>query len=379
MGEGVKVESVASFGQGDTWSKSLFALIAWCFLMMACAACTPQNRLEHVPAEMPSSKTAGEWKKADRATKRQFMAEYRAAGADNRAVYKKYLPILGASAILDFLEKQNTFCHGEAHNLGKELYAQTQDIGQALGTCGNRCTAGCMHGVVGEAFGDKLHEDVASNMERFCQSEAMRRDHKPGNCAHAMGHALMIANANDLSRSLNACKEFAALGMEYYCATGVFMQHQFSSEEAKTPANPKDDPTALCRGELRFPAACYRYMFRLTENSAQADRDKIVAICQSLANAHQQRGCFHGVGNLYSMPIVKNHALLAEICRHGDAESQTLCIEGAIEKLADYHEKLAEKICGVLTGPNLESCLAATRHKMYSLDKPSLEFYLPST
>jgi hypothetical protein len=322
-----------------------------------------------------SGKTSS-WKSADAMARRQFIAEYKANSTGNRQVYKKYLPILGIGAILDYLEKGNPYCHGEAHNLGKELYAQTRDIGQSLILCGSRCTGGCMHGVIGEAFGGQLHEDVANKMDGFCQSGEMLRDHKPGNCAHAMGHALMLSNNGDLARSLKSCEEFKQPGMDYYCATGVYMQYQFFLQEGKFP---RDGQllSATCGKEERFPAACYRYMLRVIRNDADDEREKLIATCLSLTDTHQQRGCFHGLGNLYSKQMLIRPVLFAEICRHGDVESQTLCIEGAIEKLADFDSRQAEWLCTALSGNNLETCMAATRHKMYSLDKPTLKLYRP--
>ena len=55
-----------------------------------------------------------------------------------------------------------------------------------------------MHGVVGEALGEGLHRDITSRMEGFCRSDVMA-SHKRGNCAHAIGHALLL-NSRDLAR-----------------------------------------------------------------------------------------------------------------------------------------------------------------------------------
>jgi hypothetical protein len=338
---------------------------------------------------LPGPETAGEstgmsqsgktttWESADATAKRQFIAEYKANPTDIRPVYQKYLPILGVGAILDYLEKRFPFCHGEAHDLGRELYAQTRDIGESLSLCGNRCTAGCMHGVIGEAFGGQLHEDVASRMDGACQSGEMLRDHKPGNCAHAMGHALMLSSNGDLAYSLSACKQFKQPGMDYYCATGVYMQYHAFLEEGKSPPD-EQLLSATCGNEKRFPAACYLFMLQTVgSDAARDDREKWITTCLSLPDIHHQRGCFHGLGKRYSIPMAKWPDLLPKICGHGDAETQILCIEGAIQKLADYNSTLAEQVCNALSGNHRETCLAATRYKMYSLDKPTLKLYRP--
>lgn len=348
-----------------------------CSLKRGTSRLLPGSETADDSTDMLQSEKTSSSKSADAATRNQFIAEYKANIGEkyNRPVYKKYLPILGVGAILDYLE-QNPYCHGEAHNLGKELYAQTRNISQSLSLCGSRCTGGCMHGVLVEAFGDQSYEEWVSTMDGFCQSKEMLRDHKPGNCAHAMGHALMLSNNGDLAGSLKACDEFKQPGMDYYCATGVYMQYQVMLQEGKSPYDERLLST-VCGKEERFPAACYRYMLRVIRRPLGDDRERLIATCLSQIDIRHQSGCFHGLGNLYFPQMLRRPVLLAEICGHRDAEIQALCIEGAIEKLADFDSVQAERLCSTLTGNNLETCMAATRHKMYSLDKPTMKLYRP--
>jgi len=59
---------------------------------------------------------------------------------------------------------------------------------------------------------------------------------------------------------------------------------------------------------------------------------------------------------------------------YGD-ESFTLCVEGAMEKQADFNQGVARSICAKQTGEVREACDAAVANGMYNLDKPSLVFY----
>ncbi len=52
-----------------------------------------------------------------------------------------------------------------------------------------------------------------------------------------------------------------------------------------------------------------------------------------------------------------------------------MCIEGAIEKLADYNEEHALKVCATLLGENRKLCEAAAYEKIYRPNKPSLDLY----
>jgi hypothetical protein len=335
--------------------------------------------------EMGGGKAAGfapgstaSWDKADPGIKAKFTTEYESIkDDDDRPVYAKYLPLLGVDAILDYLEMQNPMCHGVAHNLGKELYTQTKDINGALQSCGNRCTGGCMHGVVGEAFGSQSHENVADKMEAFCSQGEMARLHKAGNCAHAMGHALMLSNGGELGESLESCSNFKQPGMDYYCATGVFMQYEmFLAEgvldlEQKTLYSPCDEHS-------QYPAACYRYMMYGIADRLDHDIPKIIDACLALPDAFKRGGCLHGLGNQHTRKIAEDPDLLPRLCSQGSADEQAMCIEGAIEKLADFDEQSGMRACAKLNGANAETCRAAARHKMYSLDKPTLKLYRPA-
>lgn len=315
------------------------------------------------------------WDSADPKVKDRFTSDYKSA-VDDRAVYKKYLPILGADALLDYLEKENPLCHGVAHSLGAELYAQSKDLPESLQRCAHRCTGACMHGVVGEAFGALNPREITDKMEQVCQSGEMARLHKPGNCAHATGHALMLSSNADLGWSLDACRQFKQPGMDYYCATGVFMQYEMFLDEGK---GKRDRQTLYspCDKYTQFPAACYRYIVELMSQALNDDHSKLTKACMALPR-FERLGCFHGLGKKYSRKIGQTSELLAQVCLIGNAEDQAMCIEGAIEKLADHNEQLARRACATLTGDGLRICQAAAAEKMYRLNKPTMPLYRPN-
>ena len=65
----------------------------------------------------------------------------------------------------------------------------------------------------------------------------------------------------------------------------------------------------------------------------------------------------------------------AEVCRFGTKEDQTVCIDGAIERLAKYHPEKAAKSCEQLEGWKRDLCDSGAKRKMYDLDK-SFEYYI---
>lgn len=321
----------------------------------------------------------------DEKTKRDFAAEYLATGASKRRVFDEYLDSLGAEELLDFLETRYPLCRSQAHELGRVIFARLRDLGPALNVCQTRCTSGCMHGVLMEAFARArpgpadsaqdqpvaLHE-VEKQMVQLCSGKGeMAKMYKPGNCAHGMGHALMIVAGHDVERSLAACRAFEQPGMEYYCATGVFMEYFGSVGPDNVGQGALHAP---CDTYTRFPAACYRYRIRQVMVALKWNWSAVVAEC--LKHPRRQRlGCFHGLGSAATPVIAEKPGFLTDVCHHGTAEDQALCIEGAIEKLADVNESKALIVCSSLSGRNADLCRTAARGKMYRLNKPTMPLY----
>jgi hypothetical protein len=315
----------------------------------------------------------------DEKTRRAFTGEYSAAGPVKRAVFEKYLDTLGADGMLDFLEAKYPRCHSESHELGRVIFARLKALGPALDTCKTRCTSGCMHGILMEAFAAQGSQgqhvsitEVQKKMVLLCSEKGkMAKRHKPGNCAHGMGHAVMLAAGYGLEPSLSACGSFKNPAMEYYCATGVFMEY-FEGGGSKSAE--QGAVLAPCDTLTRFPAACYRYAARRMLVSFKGDLAAVAAECQRLP-PRQRLGCFHGLGNAATPTIAERPSLLGLLCGRGGPDEQVMCIEGAIERLADNSETKALAACGTLGGRNGDVCRAAAKEKMYRLNKASMELY----
>ena len=73
---------------------------------------------------------------------------------------------------------------------------------------------------------------------------------------------------------------------------------------------------------------------------------------------------------------MKNPKLLSDTCKYGTSNDQAICIEGAIEKLADYDRVKATDAGESLEGENRKVCLAAAQGTMYRLNKPTMGLYI---
>lgn len=339
-----------------------------CAWLASASFSAAESLAELSSADMGSSR--GNKRPLDERLFREFVNVYDAVGADDYEVFVKYVGLLGGEAILGYLEETFPLCHSEAHQLGVAIYASSKDLGSALLTCGHRCTSGCMHGVIREAFGKKTLEEVKSRLEEFCESGAMS-NHKPGNCAHSLGHAVMIASGRDLKRSLEACSSYPSEGMGYYCAAGVYMEYFME------PPDLNLKPVSLhypCDTQTLYPAACYRYLGPVMLEALHDDAGRLAAECLALSGA-RRLGCFHGLGSAHTRQVSRKPGLLGNVCQFGTADDRKMCIEGTIEKLADMNESIAAKACVKLSGDDARTCLEALNGKMYRLDKATLSLY----
>jgi len=154
-----------------------------------------------------------------------------------RDLYTEYVPIIGANGVLAGIEELWPKCHTQGHDLGKVIYEKTKDVGVSLRVCRDGCYSGCMHGVLMEAFAGaragadvdpEQHVDidlVKSTMDRICADDTMTAAYSPGDCAHAVGHAMMVLAEYVVPTAIAYCDEFSEDHMRYYCATGVRLQH----------------------------------------------------------------------------------------------------------------------------------------------------------
>lgn len=345
-------------------------------------ACSESPGTSNAKQETPTpefSLDGPHWQDIDPALQNAFREAHAAAETEDRPVFEQYLPEIGPVALLDYLEETYPACHGQAHSLGKELYEQSNDLMVSLQICGTRCTGACMHGVVGEALGEGggMHQDISGRMEEFCASDAMS-DHKRGNCAHAIGHALLL-NSRDLGYALNGCDGYELPAMRYYCATGVYMQYRDWLIAGEVP---DERPSTLypCDKHKLYPAACYRYMMSFIQTANDLQGQEIIAICLTLDTQPARLGCFHGFGAAYRSGVMARLGdepdVLEQLCVHGNITDQTMCVEGVIDKMIDYDPAMARQACDGLSGEIQQICYDAARLGMYSLDKPTMSYYL---
>lgn len=316
---------------------------------------------------------------------RAFLSDFNQAPTlDKRAVFSSYYDSLGPAGILDALEQEFPLCHGQAHDLGKVVYERSQDLNGSIVTCRDRCSSGCFHGVLMEAFQDvaveepndehppgeeDVHvrlEDLRAKIEQTCSLDEVTSVHPPGRCAHGLGHALMFLAEYDIPTALEYCGLFSDRRMEYYCNGGAFMEYDLIwGRQDFTNGKALHYP---CDTYTEFPAACYfyrmSYLLRI-----RGGVDKVAQECLTLPR-YSRLGCLRGLGLSQITALNQTPGQLAKVCSAGDTDDQKACIEGAVERWSDFDTPAPRVACQSLTGDELKQwCEAAADRGGFKLDK----------
>jgi hypothetical protein len=290
------------------------------------------------------------------------------------SVFEDSYNTIGPELMLDVLN-ENPACHDEAHNLGRVIYAHTQDLGESLAICQSKCTDGCIHGVLLGMFNAPLNTDDPSPQELTpatqseiadtCKNSEILKYVNIGDCYHAVGHVLDALSEDQIPTAIGLCQSIfknAGPGAIYYCATGVYMQGGIDDDVAASTT----DKLYPCDVNA-YPAACYRYtldyLFNLPDQYQEA-----TALCLSL-QGDQQHGCFHGLGfNSYSM-VYNDPSSLSQLCGSGDAIDKQMCMEGALDILYEFYPTLDASICDQFTGGDKSICVEASAVKNTGMNR----------
>jgi len=301
---------------------------------------------------------------------------------DKRALYEEYIDVIGANGILEGINTVYDKCHGEAHDLGKIIYAKTKDISASLRICSDACYTGCMHGVLMEAFTEAKGDDEDGHIDieklkpllkDVCfKNEEMTKSYPPGECAHAIGHALMFLSGYSITDTLKNCAELDDKKMEYYCSDGGYMEYIVEREE-----DIKDKSTFYPCDTFDYPAGCMRtkmgYAAKILFSQGQTTED-VIKECEKL-QGKVRLGCFHGLGTSHAKILALGKMSIKQLCLHGTEKEQISCIEGAVEFMGKYFSADVERVCNDLEGAQKEICVLAGQHKLYSMEK-DLTMYL---
>jgi hypothetical protein len=253
-------------------------------------------------------------------------------------------------------------CHRIAHMIGSAALGYFKgNVAQTYAHGGATCSSGYYHGILERAFAQVRSERGLIRAARtLCRGAGVRRrgflDYQ---CAHGLGHGLMIQTGYDLPTALSVCRQLQTRWDEISCAGGVFMENGSTVYGLRSPWLKDDDPIYPCRRiKLRNRASCYLRVTTQILRTNKFDWQRTVETCRGLER-RWQRYCFRSYGrDAVNYTGGKAESIL-RLCRL-TTTAEGVCLYGAARSFADRDVSVRRAVAFCHRAPIREqgSCFA---------------------
>lgn len=266
-------------------------------------------------------------------------------------------------------------CHELAHAIGRAAAEQYGGVAAAYDQGANFCMAGYYHGVI-EAIVAKVGRDkiriepgsVCSHLGTHQEDPVYR-----GECAHVVGHGLMVLLKNELFEALLACDRFGRLRDQRECHSGVFMENavagRLAHDDASHPSRylDSDKPLYPCTiVAARYKNRCYRYQTIYALTTQGNDFGKVFALCAAAEEGYRV-SCYASLGRDASADGISRFATITGqanqtrlLCMLGrDYEARSNCILSAVRGMISWYrsDAQAKVLCRLLRADLGTLCL----------------------
>jgi len=198
---------------------------------------------------------------------------------------------------LQKLDSRALGCHFIGHGIGYGTYKRNPKNWQNfMNSINPSCTYGSVHGVM-EQHVDSLpnSEYTKELMPTLCGSDP-RAD-----CNHIIGHLTLVETTGDIDIALDMCSVFEDNRQNFYCLTGVFMEHITALNLIEHGLAPKswlkwtarvDDLEILCRSHKGTNAtACWKEISHAALIKFKHDPNKIFDFCNTAQDVEGAKRC----------------------------------------------------------------------------------------
>ena len=259
------------------------------------------------------------------------------------------------SEITDLFLKTGKNCHGSGHPLGMFLYDYTGNLSQALLLADTYCGGSLYHGIMQEYFKTNLFSDgdtpthiVAVNVcdELFSVSSSLPRFE----CAHGVGHGLVIVYDYDYLSAVKKCEEFDDGLAQRSCIEGSTMEYDNNGIKAEGESNPEDDIFFPCsKLEEKHAEPCYNYHGGYILKNVDRSAEGAFKQCEKIKNEKHVRHCYYGIGLWESHTLTEKLEMILTLCQKGNLNYQSDCFSGAANIVTDQTEiNQGLKLCKIL-------------------------------
>ncbi|MCG3112598.1 MAG: hypothetical protein MCM46_12355 [Candidatus Manganitrophus sp. SB1] len=305
-----------------------------------------------------------------------------------RSIYLEFIDDLGVRRIVEHIQGQNPFCHGELHALGSIIRERTNNLETSFQLCQDACTYACLHGVLKAHFSDyqieqadfSLNEGgltpeterLKQDVHQLCKEDStVMEDFYRGNCAHAVGHA--FANiAQNVPTAKEYCTLFEEAAMQYYCQSGLFMElrEEIQKKLAQNATGEKwEAEMDFCLNNTQWPSSCLHFF--LGRPTALRQIDAVALQCAGL-KGKSRLSCFYAAGAYGHSYIAAHPKEVNFTCQYGNATDRKLCVSGLFLRKKGHERAEALKVaCQTMRDEELKSvCQDQTRRYLYQIDNP---------
>jgi len=249
--------------------------------------------------------------------------------------------VLKTYSDLTFAAKQTgNECHKLGHKLGNFLYGYTGNLLQALSLTDRTCGGSIYHGIMQEYFKINLLSDngtpsyiVAS---KAC-NELVDVSHSQirSECAHGVGHGLVIAYNYDPLTAVTRCDEFEDAFAQRSCVEGAFMENALEYSNGGGTFD-EDDLLFPCSVlDEKYDGACYHYHSIYLLDKVNYSVDDAFEQCEKNENEMHVMHCYYGVGIMVAFHTNFYLDQISFHCQSGNLNYQTYCFAGALYNTSD--------------------------------------------
>jgi hypothetical protein len=256
-------------------------------------------------------------------------------------------------------------CHQLVHVIGRAAGNKYGDVTLAYERGDEFCWSGYYHGVMESIIAKVGYQNIKDQLNTICAtiSTEERYSFAHYNCAHGLGHGVMLVSQHELFDALKTCDTLGDGWERESCYGGVFMENIMSE------INPDHTTKYLKSDDLLYPCTAvepgYKQQCFLMQTSHALqvngyDFGGVFALCDGV-EAEYRPTCYQSLGRDISGNTVSDAERTRDLCMMGrDLDARSNCITGAVKDfIAYFNEKEAgRKLCAVLDPTLLDQCMA---------------------
>jgi hypothetical protein len=307
--------------------------------------------------------------------------------------------------------------HVYAHAIGIASYRSAAEAGQTFAQCTPIYQSGCYHGVIQAYFTDLQQSSTIAGIGAD-EVNALCRDYREDGadrwllfqCAHGMGHGLVMFHGYDLPRALQGCDHLTSIWEQEGCYAGAFMENivnataphhaagsaghharaaapshehgdahahdgdaDAATAKAASPwkALDEQDPHYPCSVlDTRYQSACYSMQTSVVLLRNNGDIAGTATFCES-APARMRNTCFQSLGRDVSARTLQDHAQSVRMCALVREPYQPWCHTGVVKNFVDLTADAADGFAYCRSIPDAASkarCYQAVGEQVWVLE-----------